>query len=93
MHNYARRLLAVLDGGAHRGEAWRRWKGWEVAEELEAVLSWHHGRAGELSAVRMDGDGIRDGTDEVPTTTTSTCCLDTGKRRGESRVSREIKEK
>jgi hypothetical protein len=33
-----------------------------VAEELEADLSCHHERAGELPAVRVDGDG-QDGDD------------------------------
>jgi hypothetical protein len=55
-------MLAVLDGddeekaGAHRGEARSRCLGWGVAEDLEAVLYWHHGRVGELPAVHVDGD-------------------------------------
>jgi hypothetical protein len=70
-------LLAELDGdgeGAHRGSSRRgrrRRKVREVEEEIEADLSWHHERAGELPAVRVDGDGFRDRTDEAPTTTTS----------------------
>jgi hypothetical protein len=72
-----------VKAGAHRGEAWRWRGGWGVAEELEADLSWHHGRAGELLAARVDGDGFRNHTDGAPTMTTSACCLVTGKRRGE----------
>jgi hypothetical protein len=75
----ARGRRLVLTVGAR--ERWR--KRWGVAEELEADLSWHHGCAGELPAVRVDGDGFRDRTDGAPTTTNSACCLDTGKRRGE----------
>jgi hypothetical protein len=31
----------------------------------------------------VDGDSFRDRTDEAPTTTTSVCCLETGKGRDE----------
>jgi hypothetical protein len=67
MHDAGLLSSTEIDGeraGLTEGEAWSRRRGWGVAEDLEAVLYWRHGRVGELPVVGVDGDGFRDRTDE-----------------------------